>query len=747
MKKDTIRDRTARQFVMKQTFSQKELHQREAVCTAQDAPPCQATCPVHVDCRSLCQAASMGDFKKAVSYLYQAMPFPNLCAATCSGFCQTTCAVAEKSGVGVSMLALEQACLELGGPRVKPRFILAGKKKVLGICGDDLMALACAYELGKKGYTIRLYTEGATMDGGLREYGLTEQAIASDMSAFHECKVTHIPKADFSIQGLETIQRECHGLCLHRTLPECPQAMVFQEGASPVETMALAKKFALMVDGAMQGVTDGVALGWRGSYVSTLFVDQRKIVPSQPVLTGNQPITKEHAMAEASRCAQCQCTTCMDGCVFLQHYQRGPRKTIREICNNLSIVMGTHSANEMINSCTLCGQCSTVCPNGFDVAEVCQLAREIMIETGKMPPSAHGFAIADLEFSNEEAFLSAPQPGFTHSKYLYFPGCQATAVSPQTVEKSYADLQKRLDGGVGLMLGCCGAIALWAGRKELFHNCLDFLEDAWQAHGEPQVICGCPTCLNIFKTHTEMDVVGIWDVLLDIGLPTKLNLSGAVAVQDACGARNDPHTQQAIRTLLTQMGLEICPTAYEQAESLCCGFGGLVSYANPPLAQEMTNFCAEQSDQPFVTYCMACRDRLTKAGAESNHLLELVYGVSPETADISKRRRNRLRLKKHLLKELWSRDMEEKEYPFTLQFTVQAKELMEERMILEEDVYGVMTGVHQGDSVMRDEKSNLLVARRLLGHVTFWVKFTRTDRENDYIIHSAYSHRMKIEVE
>ena len=45
----------------------------------------------------------------------------------------------------------------------------------------------------------------------------------------------------------------------------------------------------------------------------------------------------------------------------------------------------------------------------------------------------HEFALMDMVFSNDEAFLCRPQPGLPQCKYVFFPGCQATAIAPATV--------------------------------------------------------------------------------------------------------------------------------------------------------------------------------------------------------------------------------------------------------------------------------------------------------------------------
>ena len=41
----------------------------------------------------------------------------------------------------------------------------------------------------------------------------------------------------------------------------------------------------------------------------------------------------------------------------------------------------------------------------------------------------------------------------------------------------------------------------------------------------------------------------------------------------------------------------------------------------------MTDKCLARSDAPYISYCMACRDRFARQGRESRHILELVYGT------------------------------------------------------------------------------------------------------------------------
>ena len=429
----------------------------------------------------------------------------------------------------------------------------------------------------------------------------------------------------------------------------------------------------------------------------------------------------------------------------MEHYKKYPALLGREIFNNTQIIMGDHQLNKPMNSCSLCGQCTVTCPNGFDMAEVCHLARQNMVSTDKMPLAPHEFALMDMLFSNNEAFLCRNQPGYAQCKYVFFPGCQAAAIAPETVKAAYLDLCERLEGGVALMLGCCGAICDWAGRYEMYDQTREFIDRELAKLGDPIIIAGCPSCKKELAAHAQAELVGIWDILCEIGLPEGAKgLERPAALHDSCGARGDEQTQTAIRKLAESLGCQLIETAYSGDRSPCCGYGGLTAYANRELAKEMTDKCLERSDAPYISYCMACRDRFARQGRESRHILELAYGTDAGSPpDISEKRYNRLSLKNELLRKLWQEETEEMKLDYELKFTEAALKMMDDRMILKSDVIAVMDEVRQSGEAILDSETGLLIARSRLGNATFWVKFTR-EGDNSYLVHSAYSHRMNI---
>ena len=125
------------------------------------------------------------------------------------------------------------------------------------------------------------------------------------------------------------------------------------------------------------------------------------------------------------------------------------------------------------------------------------------------------------------------------------------------------------------------------------------------------------------------------------------------------------------------------------------------------------------------------------------HLLELVYGTSADHCpDISAKRYNRLGLKNQLLSEVWNEEVEAVNLGFTIEYTPEAEEMMDDRMILKTDVIRVLQSLRETGEAILDCDTNLCITRARLGNVTFWVKYTET--ETGYLVHRAYSHRMTI---
>ncbi|MDO4732506.1 MAG: 4Fe-4S dicluster domain-containing protein [Bacillota bacterium] len=751
-----IKERSStRVYRQKQLFEKKELEARESLCVHEQPAYCNAACPLKLDSKAMMAALASGEFSKALQLYEKITPFPHLLSAGCEAPCEKNCRLSSL-GEGISIRELEAAALRYG-ERAKKRGLLRKKNKTAAVFGADLFSLFLAGELAKKMYPVTMFcTEkdyaellAACADGLPKA---VQEAAAEDLkrldiqfcwntdplSAYAEAAKRY----DLCCASYALADRMYPGLAVEDSIMVCrEQNLITGKTEGILGAAFAAKKAALSADRLAQNLDPSNTRGEEGSVETRLFTNTEGMPHSLRI-----PVTdKESAMAEAGRCIQCSCEECIKGCAYLQHYQKFPRILTREIYNNVSIIMGDHMMNKPINACSLCGQCSVLCPNGYNMAEICHLARQNMVYTGKMSLAPHEFALMDMLFSNEDAFLCRPQPGCKNCKYVFFPGCQATAIAPATVRAAYLDLCSRLEGGVALMLGCCGAICNWAGREEMFNNTINVLSSHLDELGRPEIIVGCPSCRKTLSALKEPKILGIWEILERIGLPEQAKYSPkSLALHDSCGARGDHATQASIRRIAASLGCTLADTEYTGDKSPCCGYGGLTQFTEREVAKKMTEKCLERSPLPYLTYCMACRDRFTREGRESMHLLELIYGVPAEQhPDISAKRYNRLSLKNELLKELWEEEVETVDPGFSITYTAEAEKLMDERMILKSDVFQVLQSLRESGEAILDGETNLRMTRARLGNVTFWVKYSET--ESGYLVHRAYSHRMMIQ--
>ena len=741
-------------------ISKEEMESMVTRCVYEEAPFCSAACPLKLDVRAMLKAAAAGDFKKALQLYEKAAPFPLIVSAGCEAPCEKKCRLSER-GDGIAVREIEAAVSRCGKQSRLGSIFRTKKKKTAAILGSGLFPLFLAGELEKKAYPVTVFCEQENPEDFLRCAAgfLDDEAFRLELGRLKGKDIQFSFGCRIDAAFLEEKRQRFDMVCVSESildalLPDStviPELMYCEEekliacrGEGVMAAAVGAKKAALTADRLAQNLDPRSMRGTEDPFESRLYTDLDEAKALTRIRSSGDRYTEAEAAEEARRCIQCHCEECMKSCAYLEHYKKYPGLLAREIYNNTQIIMGDHQLNKPMNACTLCGQCTAVCPNGFDMARVCASARRNMVSTDKMPLAPHEFALMDMLFSNGDAFLSRLQPGKEQCRFVFFPGCQAAAVAPATVRAAYLDLCARLSGGVALMLGCCGAICDWAGRYEMQDSTRAFLLSELSKLGDPVIIAGCPTCRKELSELTGREVKGIWEILDEIGLPDGAKgMDRPAALHDACGARGDARTQETVRRLAEKLGVTLTETPYSGDRAPCCGYGGLTAYANPEVADEITQKALSRSDAPYVSYCMACRDRFARQGRESRHLLELVYGTDAGSPpDISEKRWNRLSLKNELLQELWLEEPKEMKLDYELNYTDEARKLMDGRMILTDDVIAVLDAFRENGEAIEDE-DGLLVARHRVGNATFWVKFSMAG-DNGYLVHRAWSHRMNV---
>lgn len=304
------------------------------------------------------------------------------------------------------------------------------------------------------------------------------------------------------------------------------------------------------------------------------------------------------------------------------------------------------------------------------------------------------------------------------------------------------------------MLRCCGAPADWAGRGEAFGDVIDTFRAQWAEMGSPQLIVACSSCYAVFKAQLpEAPLVSLWEMFDILGLPQTEATPGlpVMAIHDPCTSRREDAIQESVRRVVRSLGLEVEELPLSRDKTECCGFGGLMYFANRGLADKVAQRRIHETPNDLLAYCAVCCDHFRSGGKPTWHLLDLIFGenaagTAPPSAapDYSRKRENRARLKHALLTELWSEnDVEHDDcQSITLHIPEALRELMERRMILVEDVQQVIQWAEKTGAKLVHRTTGHSLAHYRPGTVTYWVEYSAG--EDGFTLHNAYSHRMEV---
>lgn len=753
-------------------MDQQLLRQLENQCIQDNPPGCNLGCPVNVDVRGIIRAVQKEDYAVGAALFYRMIPFPGIISSVCDEPCRRSCRRGEYDE-SLAIRALEKFCVAYA-PSIGQITRLKEKTQRVAVIGGGLSGATAAFALTCKGYQVTLFEAKETLGGQLKNFPEAvlpldllqkELAVLSVMNvkicynnsihAVEEVSVdfdaVYAADGNGALIGSDEIEAQTLAAGREKVFAG-GSSRRGEQGYSAIASLADGQRAAVSIDRFLQQASltanreeKKIACN-AARRDETIPMLQKAIVPND----SNGVYTRAEARQEAARCSLCECLACVKSCEFLTHYKQMPKRYIREIYNNLSIVMGIHRANKMINSCSLCGLCGRICPGELDVGEVCREARRIMVQKGKMPPSAHDFALRDMRFSNSElCSLTRHQPGMSVSKYAFFPGCQLAASSPSHVRKMYAFLCGKLSGGVGLMLGCCGAPADWAGQTALFEETLADILHKWQSLGSPQLITACPTCYHFLQARLPMNAVrDLWTLLDEVGAPeAPSRYSLRLAVHDSCMTRQEARMQDSVRNLAQQLGCELEELPYSRDKTTCCGYGGLMMYANRELADKVVWRRINESANDYLTYCAMCRDNFAGRGKRAYHLLDLFFddaaAAERKPPGYSQRQTNRARLKRELLREIWDEPGNEPQGKNVLIIPDHVRDAMEDKMILEADIAAVIDYAAESGNYIKAEDKNCYIAYFQPDNVTYWVEYL--PRDNAFLILNAYCHRLTID--
>lgn len=765
-------------------MDQKLLHEFEALCLQEEAPACQSMCPVHVDARAFINFLLEGKNTKARQLLDKALPLSCLTAFLCEGNCKESCRRAEvDEGVNISML--EKFCvLNTPLPKLMP-FPSTGKK--IAIIGGALSSLIVAHELNKKGHkTTIFHSQELAFDLIHKEKGkLPENALQNALDILKNLKVSLVELSEIDENFILSLKEEFEAVYIGCDDSHIAREPFFSKEEYGTEALTLltkidkillggreekyiqciadAKKATASIERILQNVNPASTREKEGVYKTRLYTNLEGIIKKEIAIPQNpyEP-TQEEALKEAARCINCACLECVKQCSFLAKYKSYPKRYLREIYNNLSIVQGSRQTNTMANSCTQCGLCAKVCPQGLDMGKFLDIARQEMVQGKRMPPSAHEFALEDMFFSqsDEVQFIRLDNTNKhlqEESSYMFFPGCQLPATLPKQVIAAYEHLRRHLKNPVGFHLSCCGIPAQWAGNTKYLQYSIDSFMQKWKEKGKPIYIFACASCAEFFKKNCPgVEQISLCEVLSTLPLPSHIERANKImAIHDPCSSRDFPATQEGVRKYLSLLKQKYSELDFGRENTRCCGFGGLADEVSPDIAQSFSLKRKEETEEALLVYCAICRERFQKIEKDCLHILELAFPHTDMDIEISskkgflkiyERQDNRLSFRKEFLKHCFGEEEEnmiDENTSIILEISPEVEEILDERHILRSDILKVLNAKEKDEecSLLYNAAENHFLVAYRPRQVTFWIKY-KQGKDNSYTILDAYSHRM-----
>ncbi len=743
-------------------------------CRQWEKPFCTSACPFHMDVLDFQEKISRKSYNAAYRTFRNGVGFPDIVAALCPEYCGLVCPRAEIDQA-VQLNLLEKTCVAKATKKDPTDYNVPVKNRKIAIIGGGISGLACALRLASKKYQVTVYEKTGRLGGQLWQMMPSEIFLEDIKRQFKFENYTLY--MDTEIKTIDEIRNHEFEAVYVATGKEGTDFGIMMQGD---KHGLLDGKMALFAGGSLTGkdamasLAEGLEMARRiEDYLKTnrlvyksdetttkVVIESSKLIKTDGILpTDNGLFTDEEVEAEAARCIRCQCDACKVYCDISSFNNKWPLNIREEVTETVSAsesLLHKTPAVRLINTCTDCKLCEEVCPENIQIGEMLRDAKRMLHKRNKQPGAYHQFWLKDMEFSSSEfAAVTKKAPKQDQCTYAFFPGCNLGATNPAYVLEPYKWLLSK-NPETGLLLNCCGVPADWAGNEELHEGHIENLRKNWESLGKPVLIMACASCEKHIKENlTEIPTVSLYEIFNQWGFETKVKQVKQVenqqvySVFDPCSARNIETVQQAVRNLLRQeeIQLEELPNGDKHG---CCGFGGHVAIASPEFADYVVKQRSALSENPYITYCINCRDIFLSDGKPAVHILQLMFEIETDVVrlpDVTERRDNRVALKEKLLKEIWGEAMTEKPETckYQLIITPQIKEKMNSMRILEQDICNVLAFSEASKRRTFNPQNNTYTSYRELGYITIWLEYRPIDEQIEII--NVYTHRMKIELE
>lgn len=737
-----------------------------AKCFNGEPASCSFACPFHLDIRSFLEKAGKGRWMPAYKELRNAVVFPAVVSVLCDQPCRDRCQRTVTDDEPIALRDIETAVIKYAKNRKPDAYFIPPKTQTVAVVGAGAAGLSCALNLAQKKYPVTVYEKLDGWGGSLRshpQFKVFDEDFALQFSAVdvtfkfgEEVKALDELKEYDAVYIATGAGGESFGL-LDSWDPELlttSDPRVFMGGAlcgaSLMEGIAQGPELSKTVEVFLMTGKASATHGIYGKNDCGHYLRHDGEAPAPLVKASSEDgYSEEEAKAEAQRCFKCDCEYCEKSCEMLKWFRKKPHRMAVEVATD-SQATSTLSARTITRetySCNICGKCKSVCPESVDIGALLQFSRTDRLNAGKDVPVYHDYWLREMDFNSTEGFFAAAPKGEKTCAYAFFPGCQLGALNKGHTIKSFEYLSTHYHAG--LILGCCGAPAYWAGDEKRLTENTERLRRAWEGMGKPTLVFACAYCERVFgQFMPEIKRASLYELLAADASVIPAQAFSEATVFDPCAACDNEAMQKSVRALAEKAGTQL----EELKEPFrCCGYGGHMQLANPGLYDEITTNRAQAGSRPYIAYCANCREVFDSKDKECVHILDMVF--TPEakkrTPGLQQKRQNSLEVKKTLMKDCFDMEFEPKAHEWDGLKLVISEALLEDldkKLILEEDLKEAIWLAESTGDMFISESDGIIQCSMEKSVLTYWVQYKKLSPDTFEII-EAYSHRMHIKKE